>query len=71
MQQHFSMGVKVLRMKQLCACLGLSRSTIYDRINPESKRYDETFPKPLKMGGSAVGWLEADVQKWLSNWLSK
>ncbi|MFL1559388.1 helix-turn-helix transcriptional regulator, partial [Pseudomonas sp. O11] len=44
MQEHSAMGVKVLRVKQLCACLGLSRSTIYDRINPESKRYDDTFP---------------------------
>lgn len=65
------MGVKVLRVKQLCACLGLSRSTIYDRINPESKRYDDTFPKQFKMGGTAVGWLEADIQKWLDDCLSK
>lgn len=71
MQEHSAMGVKVLRVKQLCACLGLSRSTIYDRINPESKRYDDTFPKQFKMGGTAVGWLEADIQKWLDDCLSK
>ena len=24
-----------------------------------------TFPKPVSLGGSAVGWLEAEVQQWL------
>jgi Prophage CP4-57 regulatory protein (AlpA) len=24
-----------------------------------------TFPKPASLGGSAVGWLEAEVQQWL------
>ena len=67
MQERQSTGVSVLRVKQLCACLGLSRSTIYDRINPESKRYDESFPKQFKLGGTAVGWLEAEVKKWLDD----
>jgi prophage regulatory protein len=71
MHERPSPSVSVLRVKQLCACLGLSRSTIYDRINPESKRYDETFPKQFKMGGNAVGWLEADIQKWLSRCIKK
>jgi prophage regulatory protein len=24
-----------------------------------------TFPKPVSLGGRAVGWLEAEVQQWL------
>src|SRR5215813_318065 len=24
-----------------------------------------TFPTPLRLGGSAIGWLQADVQQWL------
>ncbi|MFL1559262.1 AlpA family phage regulatory protein, partial [Pseudomonas sp. O11] len=27
--------------------------------------------KQFKMGGTAVGWLEADIQKWLDDCLSK
>ena len=38
---------------------GLSRSTIYLRIT------QGTFPKPVSLGGRAVGWLEAEVQQWL------
>jgi len=38
---------------------GLSRGTIYLRIT------QGTFPKPVSLGGRAVGWLEAEVQQWL------
>jgi prophage regulatory protein len=37
----------------------LSRSTIYLRIA------QGTFPKPVGLGGRAVGWLEAEIQEWL------
>jgi len=38
---------------------GLSRSTIYLRIA------EGRFPKPIGLGGRAVGWLEAEIQEWL------
>lgn len=57
--------LRVLRIRQLRECIGLSRSTIYDRLNPMSPRYDSTFPKPIKLGGSAVGWLEEDIRRWI------
>ena len=48
--------LKVIRIKRLQDMLGLSRSTIYSRINPASKWFDPDFPKPFKIGGYAVGW---------------
>ncbi|EPE2430916.1 TPA: AlpA family phage regulatory protein [Pseudomonas aeruginosa] len=59
--------IRILRMRQLRECLGLSRSTIYDRLNPASPRYDSAFPKPIKLGRSAVGWIEEDVYKWIDS----
>lgn len=59
-------GILVLRRRDLQARLGLSRSTIYDKISPASPRYDATFPKPIRLGnGSAVGWLAHEVDDWL------
>jgi len=56
----------ILRRRELECRLGLSRSTIYDKINPASPRYDATFPKPIKLGiGSAVGWIEGEIDDWL------
>ena len=45
---------------------GLSRSTIYDRINPKSKRYDPDFPKPVKFG-HLTRWRLSEVQSWIQS----
>ncbi|WP_368044652.1 helix-turn-helix transcriptional regulator [Pseudomonas sp. FBF18] len=62
---------RILRMRQLRECLGLSTSTIYDRLNPMSPRYDCNFPKPIKLGASAVGWIEEDVCRWIDFRIAK
>lgn len=49
----------ILRLPDVKRSTGLSRSTIYLRIA------QGTFPKPVNLGGRAVGWLEAEVQQWL------
>ena len=51
----------ILRRKQVEARTGLSRSTIYARIQ------SGTFPAPVSLGPRAVGWIESDVQRWLSD----
>ncbi len=43
----------ILRLPTVKTRTGLSRSTIYLRIA------QGTFPKPVNLGGRAVGWLEA------------
>lgn len=50
---------KILRLPAVKACTGLSRSTIYLRIS------EGRFPKPVSLGGRAVGWIEAEVNDWL------
>ena len=50
----------ILRLPQVKARTGLSRSTIYLRIS------EGRFPKPVSLGGRAVGWIEAEVNDWLS-----
>lgn len=65
MQPGSMVSPNVIRLKQLSVKVGLSRSTIYDRLNRKSSRYDATFPKPFKLGSFAVGWLEEDVNAWV------
>ena len=45
---------------------GLSRSTIYDRMNSKSKRYDPDFPKPVKFG-HLTRWQLSEVQAWIQS----
>jgi len=53
------MATSILRLPTVKARTGLSRSTIYLRVS------ESTFPKPVSLGGRAVGWVEAEIQQWL------
>ena len=55
----------ILRLPAVKASTGLSRSTIYLRIA------QGTFPKPVSLGARAVGWIEAEVQQWLTGQIEK
>ena len=51
----------ILRLPAVKARTGLSRSTIYLRMS------EDRFPAPIALGGRAVGWIEAEIQKWLED----
>ena len=50
---------KILRLPDVKAATGLSRSTIYKRIS------EGTFPEPIALGARARGFLESEVDGWL------
>ncbi|MXX36323.1 MAG: AlpA family transcriptional regulator [Gemmatimonadetes bacterium] len=50
---------RFLRLPEVLARTGLSRSTIYVRL--EQGR----FPRPVSLGSRAVGWIEAEVDEWI------
>jgi prophage regulatory protein len=54
-----NMATAILRLPAVKARTGLSRSTIYLRVSEGS------FPKPVSLGGRAVGWVESEIQRWL------
>ncbi|MFJ1471063.1 helix-turn-helix transcriptional regulator [Massilia orientalis] len=59
--------LKILRCKQVAERLSLSRSTIYDKLSPNSVRFDPSFPRPIHLGANAVGWVEAEIEHWLQS----
>lgn len=63
---HNSSQMTMLRMKHLLTKLGISRSSIYEKINPKSPRYDPAFPKPIKLGSSTVAWVESEIDQWIN-----
>lgn len=63
-------GIVILRLSQVKAILGLSRSAIYYRMNKSSQYFDETFPKPVRLGNpmsrtSAIGWIGEEIDDWI------
>jgi prophage regulatory protein len=51
---------KLLRLPQVKASTGLSKSSIYARI-AEGK-----FPKQIPLGSRLVVWVESDIQNWIN-----
>ncbi|WP_405000874.1 helix-turn-helix transcriptional regulator [Hydrogenovibrio sp.] len=63
--------MKLITIRELCNLLSISRSSVYRRINPKDRLYDDTFPKPLKLGPSMTRWVDQEIREWLhDNWLS-
>ena len=60
MQQKIQHEPAILRRPQVEQRTGLSRSTLYQYIK------DGDFPKPVRLGLRAVGWLESDISEWIA-----
>lgn len=52
---------RVLRLPEVVSLTGLSKSGVYQAIQ------DNHFPKPLKLGKRASGWLQSEVSGWISS----
>lgn len=55
------MAYSILRLPEVIARTGLSRSTIYLRMKQNA------FPPQISLGGRAVGWLDEDINGWLQD----
>jgi prophage regulatory protein len=53
--------LRILRLPEVCALTGLGRSFIYQLQS------DGRFPRRIKLGARAVGWLEDEVQQWVAD----
>ena len=51
---------RILRRREVEARTGIARSTIYQLVS------EKRFPAPVRLGERSVGWVEAEVDAWLS-----
>jgi prophage regulatory protein len=60
---HQAQPRRIIRMREICQKLGLCPSTVHDLVARG------IFIKPFTLipGGRAVGWLEVDVDQWISD----
>ena len=52
---------KLLRISDVSNIVGLSKSTLYDKIRKG------TFPQGLKLGLRARAWKESDISNWINS----
>jgi prophage regulatory protein len=53
-------SIRLLRLPQVIELVGLRRAAIY-KLQSEGR-----FPRRVKLGVRAVGWVEAEIQEWLA-----
>jgi predicted DNA-binding transcriptional regulator AlpA len=50
---------KIIRLPEVLEKVGLKKSAVYKLIK------EGDFPKQVKLGKHASGWIESDVQAWI------
>jgi prophage regulatory protein len=53
--------VAFLRLPEVKAITGLSKSSLYARIKEKS------FPAPVRLGARAVAWVRSEVRQWAAD----
>lgn len=71
MTEQLKTALTILRRRQLEERIGLKKSSIHSRLDPNSKYFDPDFPKPIKLSSGsksgAVGWKDFEVTAWISS----
>lgn len=52
---------RMLRMKEVSAIVGRSRTSIYYDMK------DGRFPKPVKIGARSIAWPESVIREWVES----
>lgn len=52
---------RLLRIAEVIAMTGISQSQIYRRVAAGE------FPKPVRIFGKSVAWVESEVQAWIND----
>ena len=52
---------RILRLKMVLDRTGLSRSTLYRKVNEGS------FPRQIAISARCAGWRESQVNEWMKN----
>ena len=52
---------ELLRVRDVCALVGLARSTIYALLS------EDAFPAPVRVTRAAIRWHHADIADWIQS----
>ena len=65
MAQQTPAQTRFIRRREVQGRTGLSKTFIYEMLDRESPSYDPAFPKQVRIGARAVGWVEAEIAAWI------
>ncbi|MHA3080688.1 helix-turn-helix transcriptional regulator [Acinetobacter sp. ANC 5502] len=67
--QTFVMN-QIINIKDVIQFTSISRAKIYEMINVDSKYYDPSFPKPVRLSESRIGWSALEINQWIESKLA-
>lgn len=62
--QTFQMN-QIINIKEVIQFTSISRAKIYEMINVDSRYYDPSFPKPVRLSESRIGWVALEIHQWI------
>jgi prophage regulatory protein len=65
--EEICMPLVLLKLKQVLKKTGLSRSSVYNKLDARSSHYDPTFPRQVRLGAASVAWVESEVEEWIES----
>lgn len=57
----------LLRVPEVLKLIGISKSKLYDITNPDSSRFDPTFPKRVSLGVRDVAFRQEEIFAWIES----
>ena len=57
----------LLRIEDLCEKLKLSKASIYNLRNKNSKYFAPRFPEKIKLTANSVVWIEEQIDAWIDS----
>lgn len=67
MTNNKASSTTILRLHVVYKRLGVCRSTIYGWLDSKSKQHIPDFPRPIRIGRAAIGWIEAEIDAYLQS----
>ena len=64
--QSFQMN-QIINLIDVIEFKSINRAKIYEMINEKSKYYDPTFPRPVRLSESCIGWSAWEVHQWIED----
>jgi prophage regulatory protein len=64
-QQVSQSPLRILRLPEVVERVGLKRASIYQHMGQGS------FPKSISLGPRAIGWIESEIEAWLTAKIKK
>jgi|SRR5690554_311389 len=64
-----SMGTvpQIIRLPEVRRLTGLSKSTVYAKMDGKSPYFDSGWPKKVSLGPRSVGWYRHEVIEWVES----